>query len=109
MALGGLSRPQVAGLLSGLLPNLGQFYNWQWLKGTGFLLSTVLLDAYIGLSQDTIQILLGPASAPPSLTPGLLLLKLLPVFVIALWSLADAVHWAKRRVPERELPVTQRR
>ena len=109
MAVGDLSRPHVAGLLSGLLPGLGQFHNRQWLKGAGFLLSTVLLDAYIGLSQDMIQILLGPASALPSLTPDTLLLKLLPVFIIALWSVADAVHTARRRVPEPDLPATRRR
>src|SRR5207245_555178 len=54
---GASKNPWIAGILSGALPGLGQFYNRQWLKGVGFLLGTVVVDGVLGLTAGMTNFL----------------------------------------------------
>jgi len=85
-------RPAVAGVLSALLPGLGQFYNRQWAKGAAFLVGLLVLDAVFGASIDMITFLTSgvqPNSLPRFLIGSLALLG------IAIWSIVDAARSAK--------------
>ena len=96
MATGHARNPLVAGLLSGLLPGLGQFYNRQWLKGAGFLLGvfgpTVVLSSSI--DPKALEQAAEAGQAPDSL--GLIFLLLLVIFAVAFWSIVDAARTAKK-------------
>jgi arabinogalactan oligomer/maltooligosaccharide transport system permease protein len=86
----------MAGVLSALLPGLGQLYNRQWAKGVGFLAATItLLGLFvnaIGLQQlETVA----QTGIPPDTSGGLLLIST-SLLGIAVWSIADAARVAKR-------------
>lgn len=88
--------PWVAGLLSGLLPGLGQFYNRQWWKGAGFLLGFLVVDGGLGVSAGFLRLLqANPSEVLPEDLTQLLLRSLAPL-AVAIWSLVDAVRVAKK-------------
>jgi TM2 domain-containing membrane protein YozV len=96
MATGQARNPWLAGLLSSVLPGLGQFYNRQWWKGMGFLLG-VAAPVVIMLSSVNLESLQRAAESgmPPDniwLLFGLAILSL----TIAIWSVADAARAAKK-------------
>lgn len=96
MATGHARNPWAAGLLSGLLPGLGQFYNRQWGKGAGFLLGFVVVDGALGVSAGFLKFLQAASSGEPPESMGQLLLFSLAPLAIALWSVADAARTAKK-------------
>jgi Na+-transporting NADH:ubiquinone oxidoreductase subunit NqrD len=93
----------LAGLLSAILPGLGQFYNRQWGKGLGFLIGVILgflvflsrTTAILG-STDLAEIQQSAASPTPPEGLGLLSLLGLLVVGVAIWSIVDAARSAKR-------------
>lgn len=91
MNVGRHPRPAVAGLLSALLPGLGQFYNRRWGRGVGFLAATLLVDAGTGVTPALLDSLAGlpPADLHRFLLGCLLLLA------VAVWSVTDAVRTAR--------------
>jgi len=91
--------PKVAGFLSAILPGLGQFYNRQWTKGAGFLLATVLLDALLGASAETLHVLEASLSGMPVDNLGGVLLRMIPLMALALWSITDAARVAQQHAP----------
>ncbi len=91
--------PTVAGMLSGVVPGLGQFYCRQWAKGVGFLVSAVAVDVAFGVSSGILQLLQSfGASVQPDAT-GQLLLGSFLFLAIAIWSITDAVRAAKHLSP----------
>lgn len=88
--------PAIAGVLSGVMPGLGQFYCRQWGKGAGFLVGTVVLDAAFGLSAEMLRLLpsFGLGAQPENLTK--FLIGSLLFLALAIWSIADAVRSAKQ-------------
>jgi hypothetical protein len=89
-------RPSLAAFLSAVMPGLGQFYNREWLKGTGFLVGLIVVDGALGVSADMLSVLSNFGSKPPSIDLGSFVLRMLPVTAIALWSVIDAARTAKR-------------
>jgi hypothetical protein len=89
----GQRNPVIAGVLSGLVPGLGQFYNREWLKGAGFLVGLLVLEGMLGVSAEMMKALQG---TPPA-NSGAFLLRSLAVLAFALWSIMDAVRTAKRQ------------
>ena len=85
--------PWIAGILSGVLPGLGQFYNRQWLKGVGFLLGTLVVDGVLGVTAGMVKFF--QSGAPPENT-GLFLFGALIVLALVVWSISDAVRTAQR-------------
>ena len=96
MESGRPKNPTVAGILSGVMPGLGQFYCRQWGKGGGFLLGAIVVDAAFGLSAELLRLLpsLGLGAQPRNL-PKFLIGALL-FLAIAIWSIMDAVRSAKQ-------------
>jgi drug/metabolite transporter (DMT)-like permease len=96
MATGRARNPWVAGLLSSVLPGLGQFYNRQWAKGVGFLLGVFGLTVVLSSSVDPKAL---EQAAEAGTTPddlGLIFLLLVVILAMAVWSIADAVRIAKK-------------
>ncbi|WP_447985372.1 DUF5683 domain-containing protein [Nitrospira sp. Nam74] len=95
--------PKVAALLSAVLPGLGQFYNRQWAKGAGFLITTLLVDASFGVTSDTLSVFQSVFSGNRGDEVNVVsfVLRMLPLAAIAMWSITDAVRAAKasRRSP----------
>jgi hypothetical protein len=89
--------PKVAALLSAALPGLGQFYNRQWAKGASFLLATLIIDAGLGVTSETMSVFhssfLGGQGGPVNV--GTFVLRMLPLVAIAMWSITDAARTAK--------------
>jgi len=73
-----MKRNIVAAVLSGILPGAGQLYNRQWLKGIGFLVSVMVLSAFVRRQM--------PLSEPSAKV----LLALVVILVLAVWSVVDA-------------------
>lgn len=110
MGAGRKGQVGLAGLLSAVLPGLGQFYNGQRRKGMGFFLGLILL---LGLMAVLIGSVGGPTviltelqrsaeTGVPSQLFGLrFLLTLLTlnglVLGLAVWSIIDAARSAHRR------------
>jgi len=92
-AQGVSKNPWVAGILSGVLPGLGQFYNRQWLKGVGFLLGTLIVDGVLGVTAGMIKFF--QSGAPPENTVQFLFGSL-SVSALVIWSITDAARTAKR-------------
>ena len=90
---GASKNPWIAGILSGILPGLGQFYNRQWLKGVGFLLGTLVVDGVLGVTAGMIKLF--QSGAPPENT-GQFLVGSLIVLALVIWSITDAARTAKR-------------
>jgi len=88
---------KVAALLSAVLPGLGQFYNRQWGKGAGFLVATLVIDASLGVTSETIMIFqhafLGDEGGQIDIAR--FMLRMLPLAAIAMWSIADAARSAR--------------
>lgn len=82
-------------MLSAVLPGLGQFYNRQWGKGIAFLLGVLTLDALLNVSADTVTLLRASPTSTHPIHAGSLLLRMVPVVVVALWSIGDAARHAK--------------
>ena len=88
--------PMIAGILSGILPGLGQFYCRQWGKGAGFLVGAIALDAGFGVSSGMLELLQSFGSPIPSDMLGKLLIGSLLFLAIAVWSVLDAVRTARK-------------
>ncbi len=88
--------PWVAGILSGLIPGLGQFYNRQWGKGAGFLVGFIAVDGLLGVSAGFLRLLqANPAEVLPEDLAQLLPRSLAPL-AVAIWSLMDAARVARK-------------
>lgn len=88
--------PIIAGILSGLMPGLGQFYCRQWAKGAGFLVGALAIDAVFGVSSGTLDLLRSLGAPVPSETLGHLLIGSFLFLAVAVWSIWDAVRTAKQ-------------
>jgi len=88
--------PWVAGLLSGVLPGLGQFYNRQWGKGVGFLIGTLVVEGVLGVSADMLKFF--QSGALPESTVQFLFGSVI-VLGIVIWSVYDAYRVAKKSWP----------
>lgn len=87
--------PLLAGILSGLLPGLGQFYNRQWGKGIGSLVVFFLLASALASSYDPQEL---QRAAIKGKQPGNIeILMSLALFLLGLvvWSIVDAFRTAK--------------
>jgi hypothetical protein len=96
MANGGRKNPALAGILSGVMPGLGQFYCRQWGRGAGFLVGALAIDGGFGVSSGTLELLQSFGSPIPSDMLGTLLLGMLFFLAVAIWSILDAVRTAKK-------------
>lgn len=96
MATGHARNPWVAGLLSSVLPGLGQLYNRQWRKGVGFLAGIIALTVVLSGSVDpkALEHAAEAGKTPDNL--GLIFLLLLVSFAVAVWSIADAARTARK-------------
>lgn len=94
--MGQQKNPVIAGVLSGVMPGLGQFYCRQWAKGAAFLIGAIAIDASFGVSSGMLELLQSFGAPAPSDALGKLLLGSLLFLAIALWSVVDAVRTAKR-------------
>jgi hypothetical protein len=96
MATGQARNPWLAGLLSSVLPGLGQFYNRQWGKGAAFLVGLIALTAVLSgsVDQQALEHAAEAGATPDNL--GLILLLLLVGFAVAVWSIVDAARTAKK-------------
>ncbi|TAL09869.1 MAG: hypothetical protein EPO02_09020 [Nitrospirae bacterium] len=88
--------PWAAGVLSGVAPGLGQFYNRQWGKGAAFLIGALALDVALGISSSVLNILQSAASGAPPENLGGFFVGSLALLAVAVWSIADAVRTAKK-------------
>ncbi len=82
---------QVACILSGIQPGLGQFYNEDWVKGIVFFVSYFFLSGWL-LPESYLDILLMKVPAT-----GNLLLRLLALAIFWGVSIYDADRSAKRK------------
>ncbi|HEX9741933.1 MAG TPA: hypothetical protein VGA17_03990 [Nitrospiraceae bacterium] len=83
----------LAGVLSGVMPGLGQFYCRQWAKGAAFLAAVSVADFSADVSQSLFDFVLTralPADTTQFLVGSTIMLA------IAGWSILDAVRTAKR-------------
>ena len=88
--------PVIAGVLSGVMPGLGQFYCRRWGKGAGFLVGMLAADAGTGMTGTLLNVL--QSGQPPQDMTTFLVGSLL-VLAIAAWSVIDAIRTAKRLTP----------
>jgi hypothetical protein len=82
-------RQLIALALSGIFPGLGQFYNHQPLKGTGFVVAGVVLIWLAGRAVPDDLLAINPFEMALILPIGVLL-------VVGCWSLIDAWRVARR-------------
>lgn len=96
MSTGHARNPWVAGLLSSVLPGLGQFYNRQLRKGTGFLLAFLVLAGLLigGVDLKDLDQALASGTIPDNI--GTLLILELLTLGLLIWSIADAARTAKK-------------
>ncbi len=95
----GSSRPKnpaIAGVLSGVMPGLGQFYNRQWAKGVSFLVGLLVLFVGLARSADLEKLQQAAATGVQPDNIGQLFLLSLLILVLAVWSIVDAARSAKR-------------
>src|SRR2546428_11242096 len=82
--------PWVAGILSGVLPGMGQFYNRQLGKGVGFLIGFLVLAGVLVFCVDLqgLEKAMGSGARPENLWLILAVgvLMLIPV----IWSITEA-------------------
>jgi hypothetical protein len=88
--------PTLAGILSGLMPGLGQFYCRQWGRGAGFLIGALAIDGGFGVSSTTFSLLQSFGSPVPSDMLTRLIIGSALFLGVAIWSILDAVRTAKR-------------
>ena len=93
MGSGRPKHPTLAGVLSGVMPGLGQFYCRQWVKGAAFLAAVSVADFSADVSRSLIDFLL--TRVPPADTTKFLIGSTV-MLAIAAWSILDAVRTAKR-------------
>jgi hypothetical protein len=93
METGCSKNPTLAGVLSGMMPGLGQFYCRQWGKGAGFLVGMLVADAGTGVTHTVLDVLQS-GHLPQDLT--MFLVGSLLVLAIAVWSIIDAIRTAKK-------------
>ncbi len=93
MGSGRPKNPLLAGILSGVMPGLGQFYCRQWAKGAAFFAAVSVADVSAGVSQSLIEFLL--TRVPPTDTTKFLIGSTV-MLALAAWSILDAVRTAKR-------------
>ena len=88
--------PWVAGILSGVLPGLGQFYNRQLGKGVGFLVGFLVLAGVLvsGIDLHMLEQAMASGVQPENLS--LLLAVEVLMLILVLWSITDAARTAKR-------------
>ena len=96
MGSGRPKNPALAGVLSGVMPGLGQFYCRQWAKGAAFLIGAVAVDAGFGVSSGMLDLIRSFGTPVPFDTLNKFLLGSLCFLAIAVWSIFDAVRTAKR-------------
>lgn len=96
MATGRARNPWAAGLLSSALPGLGQFYNRQPGKGSGFLLAFLVLTGLLigGVDLKDLDQALASGAIPDNI--GTLLILELLILGLLIWSIADAARTAKK-------------
>jgi hypothetical protein len=97
MASGRPKNPMLAGILSGLMPGLGQFYCRRWAKGAGFLAGAIAVDAAFGVSSGMLGLLQSFGTPVSSDALGKFLLGSLCFLAIAIWSILDAVKTARHQ------------
>jgi hypothetical protein len=95
MALGRPKNPRVAGCLSAVLPGLGQFYCRAWAKGAGFLVGTILIDGFFGVTPALLKLLESSEPPFPLGTAWRMVVGLLLWLGMAVWSILDAVRLAR--------------
>lgn len=90
---------QIAFILSGIHPGLGQFYNEDWAKGIGFFVGAFFLFGLL-LPESYLEILRGKVPLSWNLISRLLVLA-------AFWGLSiyDADRSAKRKTPSSQNPI----
>src|SRR5256712_13895627 len=88
--------PWVAGILSGVLPGLGQFYNRQLGKGVGFLIGFLVLGGVLvfGIDLQMLDKAMSSGTQPENL--WLLLAVGVLVLILVICSSTDAAPTAKR-------------
>jgi hypothetical protein len=87
-----VKNPVAAGVLSALLPGLGQFYCRRWLRGIGFLAAVLAIDAAAGVTGTALAVARSrvlPADLTGFLGGAAILVA------IALWSVLDAIGLAR--------------
>src|SRR2546428_13352175 len=82
--------PWVAGILSGVLPGLGQFYNRQLGKGVGFLIGFLVLAGGLGFGVDLQALEKAMASGPRPGNLWLILAKEMVMLIPVIWGITDA-------------------
>jgi hypothetical protein len=85
---------QLALILSGILPGLGQFYNEDWIKGAGFFIASTLLDGLL-FPENYLDILRLKVSLTADIVG-----KLLVLGVFRAWAIYDADRSVKRKNAE---------
>jgi hypothetical protein len=93
--------PALAGLLSAIIPGLGQVYNRQWGKGIAFLAGVVALMLGLSRLADEAQLERAAAGGPLENT-GAILTVLVLLIVLVVWSIADAARTARRQAAARD-------
>lgn len=88
--------PTAAGILSAIVPGLGQLYCRQWAKGAGFLVSAIAIDGLFGVTTGVVELLRSLGAPVPFGSPWRLLLGSLLFLVVAIWSIVDAVQTAQK-------------
>lgn len=92
MGAGRQKNPTLAGVLSGVMPGLGQFYCRQWAKGATFLAAVSVADFSADISQTLFDVLV--TRVLPTDTTKFLIGSTV-MLAIAAWSIIDAVRTAK--------------
>lgn len=87
--------PLLAGVLSGLLPGLGQFYNRQWAKGVGFLLLSFFIVTALASVYDPLEAQRAALRGKQPSNLELLMTLAMLLLGLAVWSIVDAVRHAK--------------
>lgn len=82
---------QLALILSGILPGLGQFYNEDWVKGAAFFIASTFLDSLL-FPENYLDILRLKVSLTRDLAGRLLVVGLFRV-----WAIYDADRSVKRK------------
>lgn len=88
--------PTLAGVLSGVMPGLGQFYCRQWSKGIGFLVGTSVLFVLLISSVDPDKLQEAAKTGVPLDNMGQIFLIAVLLLAVMVWSIVDAVRTAKK-------------
>jgi len=91
-----MKNPILAGVLSAVVPGLGQFYCRQWGKGAGFLVGTLLLFGLLTASVDPAKLEQAAETGVLMENMGQFLLIAVLLLALAIWSILDAIRSAKK-------------